>query len=280
MMIDSHVHIGTTMEFDLRPEYVLYSMERYGIGFSLVSNIEAAEVDHNGKPIAVQTSQNDAFKKTLEFAAKYPDKIGVLPWMKLRTEKPDAEFVRLIEENRSLIYGIKLHPFHSRVAPDDPSVEAVYEIAQAYHLPIVSHTGGCEEARSVRLYNAAKAHPAIAFVMAHMDLGTDNREAITLLGEAYNLYGDTTWVSVKSTLDAIGRWGSGKILFGSDNPIDGPDTYLHNRSGDRSLYQQYFNEFRAMISPEDYDNIMYRNAARLFKIPSDPKQSPQAAAAL
>ena len=266
MIVDSHVHIGTTMEFDLKPEYVLYSMERYGIDFSLVSNIEAAELDHKGRLLPVQVSQNDAFKKSLEFAEKYPERIGVLPWMKLRTEKPDAEFIRLLEENRSLVYGIKLHPFHSRFAPDDPSVEAVYEIAREYHLPIISHTGGCEEARSVRLYNAAKAHPDIAFVMAHMDLGSDNREAIALLGEADNLYGDTTWVSVKSTLDAVGRWGSGRILFGSDNPIDGPDTYLHNRTGDRSLYQQYFNEFRAMISPGDYDNVMYRNAARLFGI--------------
>lgn len=266
MIIDTHVHIGTTMNFDLRPEHVLYSMERYGINFSLVSDIEAAELDHKGRPIPVQVTQNDSFKKVLEFAQKYPERIGVMPWMKLRTEKPDGEFVRLLEKNRHLIYGIKLHPFHSRVAPDDPSLEAIYEIAREYRLPVVSHTGGCEEARSIHLYNAAIAHPEIRFVMVHMDLGTDNREAIDLLGQADNLYGDTTWVPVQSTLKAIGRWGSGKIVFGSDNPIDGPDTYLHNRTGDRSLYQEYFNEFRAMISPENYDNIMYRNAAGLFGI--------------
>ena len=241
-------------------------MDRYGIDFSLVSNIEAAEFDHMGRPLPELTPQNEAFRKTLEFARQYPERIGVMPWMKPYTEKPDSEFIRLLESNRSLVYGIKLHPFHSRVAPDDPRLKPVYEIAKAYRLPVVSHTGGCEEARSIHLYNAAKAHPDISYVMVHMDLGTDNSAAIALLGEADNLYGDTTWVPVRSTMDAVKRWGSGKILFGSDNPIDGPDTYLHNRTGDRSLYQEYFNEFRAIVSPEDYDNIMYRNAARLFGI--------------
>ncbi|MBQ3265029.1 MAG: amidohydrolase family protein [Ruminococcus sp.] len=266
MIIDTHVHIGKSLEFDLREDDVLYSMERYGIDFSLVSNIESAELDHNGRLLAGGVSQNDSFRKVLAFAQRCPERIGVMPWMKLRSEKPDAAFIRLLEENRHLVYGIKLHPFHSRVAPDDPRVEPVYELARAYHLPVVSHTGGCEEARSVHLYNAAIAHPDIDFVMVHMDLGTDNSEATALLGEADNLYGDTTWVPVRSTRKAIDRWGSGKILFGSDNPIDGPDTYLHNRTGDRSLYQEYFNELRAVVSPQDYDNIMYRNAARLFGI--------------
>lgn len=266
MIIDTHVHIGKGLEFDLRPEDVLYSMDRYGIDFSLVSGIEGAEFDHHGRPLPVQIPQNDVFKKTLEFVCKYPERIGLLVWVKPRFEKIDAEFVRLLEENRSLIYGFKLHPYHSRVAPDDPVLEPLYELAREYRLPVVSHTGGCEEARSVHLYNAAKKHPDIGFVMVHMDLGTDNSEAIRLLGEADNLYGDTTWVPVKSTLTAVERWGSGKIMFGSDNPIDGKDTYYCNRTGDRSLYQEYFNEFRAMISPEDYDNIMYRNAARLFGI--------------
>ena len=266
MIIDTHVHIGKSLEFDLKENDVLYSMDRYGIDFSLVSNIESAELDHEGRPLLGQAAQNDVFKKTLEFAYRYPERIGVMPWMKLRTEKPDDAFIRLIEENRSLVYGIKLHPFHSRVAPDDPAVEPVYEIARAYHLPVVSHTGGCEEARSVHLYNAAKAHPDIDFVMVHMDLGTDNNEAIALLGEADNLYGDTTWVPVQSTLRAVRQWGSGKIVFGSDNPIDGPDTYLHNRKGDRSLYQAYFNELRAIVNPYEYESIMYRNAARLFGI--------------
>ena len=186
--------------------------------------------------------------------------------MKYRQEVPDSEFIELIDNNRELIYGIKLHPFHSRIAPDNERLNPIYDIARRYNFPIVSHTGGCEEARSIHLYNAAKANPDLNFVMVHMDLGTDNSEALDLLGKLPNLYGDTTWVPVSTTLEAVKRWGSEKMLFGTDNPIDGKDTLLFNMAGQRSLYQEYFNEFKEMVSQDDYDNIMYKNAVKLFNI--------------
>ena len=268
MIIDTHVHIGTMIGFDMQPADVLFSMDRYGIGFSLISDIEAAEFDHRGVPVPASLCkpQNEIFRETLLFAREYPDRIGAAPWLRIANELPDGEFVSLLKENRALVYAFKLHPFHSRTAPDDERLEPVYRLAAEYDLPIVSHTGGCEQARSLHLYNAALKHPELNFVMVHMDLGTDNREALELLGKLPNLYGDTTWVPVSTTLTAIRRWGSEKMLFGSDNPVDGPDTYLHNRTGDRSLYQQYFNEFRDAVSAEDYDNVMFRNAMRIFRI--------------
>lgn len=268
MIIDTHVHIGAFDDFVMTPEDVLYSMEKYGVDFSLVSDGEAVEFDHVGQPVPknLQRSQNRVFRDTIRFARKHPDKIGAVPWLKIHSELPDEEFRAILKKNRDIVYAFKFHPFHSRTAPDDDRLEPIYRLAAEYDLPIVSHTGGCEEARSVHLYHAAKRHPELSFVMVHLDLGTDNSEAIELLGKLPNLYGDTTWVPVKSTLEAVRRWGSEKILFGSDNPIDGRDTYLHNKTGDRSLYQEYFNEFRSMIPPEDYDNIMYKNAVRLFHL--------------
>ncbi len=56
------------------------------------------------------------------------------------------------------------------------------------------------------------------------------------------------------------------MLFGTDNPIDGPDTLLHNKTGDRSLYQEYFYELREQLSEDDYHNLMYKNAQRIFRI--------------
>lgn len=268
MIIDTHVHIGKMLNFNMTEKDVLYSMAQYQINFSLVSNIEAAEFDHKGRavPKIFQKSQNKILKNSLKFAKENPDKIGILVWMKLHNELPDSEFIELLKENRQYIYGLKFHPFHSRTAPDDEKLEPIYQIAAEYQLPIVSHTGGCEEATSLRLYNAAKKHPEINFIMVHMDLGTDNQQAIELLGQLPNLYGDTTWVPVSSTLQIIKKYGSEKILFGSDNPIDGKDTYLHNSFGERSLYQTYFHELQSILPKEDYDNLMYQNARKLFNI--------------
>lgn len=114
MIIDTHVHIGKILVFNMPEEDVLYSMDRYGIDFSLISNVECAENAPGGTPIPqnLQKSQNEVLEKTLEFARAHSNKIGVLPWLKIRQERPDAEFIRMIAENRDIIYGLKLHPFH------------------------------------------------------------------------------------------------------------------------------------------------------------------------
>ena len=273
MIIDSHTHIGTIPPFDMKVEELLSSMERFGIDFSLVSNVEAAEFDHVGDPVPPPfiKPQDQVLRETLAIARKAPDKLGVLPWLRIHSELPDAGFIAMIKDNLDIIYGLKLHPFHSRTAPDDPKLEPVYELAAELHLPVVSHTGGCEEAMSPHLYNAAKRHPEIDFVMVHMDLGTDNSTALDLLGKLPNLYGDTTWVPVSTTVEAIRRYGSKKMIFGTDNPIDGENTLLHNKTGDRSLYQQYFKELKELISEAEYDDLMHKNAERVFSISRTPE---------
>ncbi len=51
MIIDTHAHIGKMLIFDMPEEDLLYSIEKYGIDFSLVSNIEGSEFDEHGKPV-------------------------------------------------------------------------------------------------------------------------------------------------------------------------------------------------------------------------------------
>lgn len=100
--------------------------------------------------------------------------------------------------------------------------------------------------------------------MVHMGLGSDNKKAMELLGKADNLYGDTTWVPMSTTITATETYGSKRMLFGSDMPIDGVDTYKQNPQGERSLYQDYFHELPKLISQEAYEDLMYRNAIRVF----------------
>ena len=106
--------------------------------------------------------------------------------------------------------------------------------------------------------------PKVNFVMVHMGLGTDNEKALNLLDKAENLYGDTTWVPMSTTLSAIEKYGSKKMMFGSDMPIDGVDTYLQNPKGDRSIYRDYFHQLPKMISEKSYADLMYNNAVKVF----------------
>lgn len=273
MRIDTHVHIGgEKVGFSMTEEMVLAAMEKYRIDYALVSNGDAVEVSHEQKliPSELQISQEDALRRVLAFAKKHPEKIGVAVWVKPLTEQVTTELEQLISDNLNFIHAIKLHPFHSHISPMDEKVTPYLEMAQKYGLAVVSHTGGCEEAEPQHVYEAAIKYPEIPFVMVHMGLGSDNKEALELLGKAENLYGDTTWVPMQTTIEAIRRYGSKKLMFGSDMPIDGVNTYLCNPKGERSIYQDYFHVLQSVIDAESYADLMYRNAKHVFRLKIEP----------
>ena len=268
MIIDTHVHTGNMLGFVLTEDDVIYSMKKYGISHSIVSTLNAAEFDHQLNPIPQKYlhSQIECLNDVVGFAKKFPDKISAAVWVRPFSENADSSLYKAVGDNIKYIKALKFHPFHSTVPFDSKQSEQFIELAGHYGLPIVTHTGGSDSACCIRVYRMAKKYPKINFVMVHMGLGTDNNEAIDLISKLPNLYGDTTWVPIESTLTLIKNAGIEKIFFGSDNPIDGKDTYLCNRTGDRSLYQQYFHELRNILSPDDYDKLMYKNAASVFNI--------------
>lgn len=270
MRIDTHVHIGgEKLGFQMSEHIVIEAMEKYQIDYAIVSNGDAAEVDHDQRliPEEYQVSQETALERVLRFVDKYPEKIGAAVWVKPRLQSVTSELEGMIKEHRNKIFAIKLHPFHSNVAPTDERVLPYLELAKKYQLPVISHTGGCEAASVEKLYEAAKMYPEIPFIMAHMGLGSDNKEALRLLGKADNLYGDTAWVQMETTIEAIRQYGSKKMFFGSDTPIDGVDTYFCNPKGERSMYQDYFHVLPEKISEDDYKDLMYRNAVEVFRLP-------------
>ena len=267
MIIDTHVHIGGDAgDFCMTEDMVLSAMEKYRIDYALVSNGDAMEVDHEQKllPKELQVPQEKALERALAFARKYPEKIAVGVWVKPLTESVTPELERLICENQDIIYAIKLHPYYSKISPTDERVRPYLELARRYRLAVISHTGSGEEDLPLHVYEAALQFPEVPFVMAHMGLGSDNKEALELLGKADNLYGDTTWVPIETTIEAIQRYGSKKMMFGSDMPIDGVDTYFCNQKGERSLYQDYFHVLPEKIGKEAYEDLMWRNAVTIF----------------
>lgn len=269
MRIDTHVHIGGEMVgFQMSEAMVLAAMEKYQIDYALVSNGDAVEVNHEQVliPRELQISQEAALERVLKFARSNPKKIGVGVWVKPLQEKITPELEKLIQDNLDIIYAIKLHPFHSNISPADERTIPYLELADKYKLAVVSHTGGCEAAEPVHVFEAAKMFPEVPFVMVHMGLGSDNKVALDLLGKADNLYGDTAWVPMETTIEAIRRYGSKKMMFGSDTPIDGVDTYFCNPKGERSMYQDYFHVLPEKISKEGYEDLMWRNAVEVFKL--------------
>lgn len=266
MIIDTHTHIGTMLNFDMREDHILYMMDKYGIDHCIVSNSECATHDHKQRkiPRIFRKSHIKTNLRAIKFARENKGKISVALWVNPYEDANKLE--NIIKDNLDVIVAIKLHPFHSKLRFDSELVAPYIELAKRYDLPIVTHTGNGECDNVKLVYRVAKKYPDVDFIMVHMGLGTNNREAIKLISKLPNLYGDTTWVSVESTMKLLKLCGDEKIVFGSDAPIDGKDTYLDNGKGERSLYQSYFNEFKTMVSKDTYDKIMYKNAQRIFNI--------------
>lgn len=270
MFIDIHVHIGNSLNFPMNEELVIEMIKKYNIDYCIVSNSDSVEYGHDLSPIpgSEQVSQADSFRRSIRFAreSEVKGKVFIMPWIKPATETVDDEFEGLVKENLDIVKGLKIHSYHSKTALDDECVEPYLELAEKYNLPFLIHTGGCEEADAIHVYNVAVKYPDINFIMGHMNLGTDNKSAIDLMDKAKNLYADTAWVPVESTIEIIRRYGSKRIMFGSDSPIDGAYTYEFNRSGEPSMYRRYFNGLEEIIGKEQYADLMYRNAMDFFKI--------------
>lgn len=269
MIIDAHVHIGgESVGFDMTEDIVLESMDKYKIDVCLISNGDSGEYGHDLKvlPKEVQIDQKKSLARAIQFAKENEGRVYAGFWCKPHHELLDDEIERMIAENRKYLVFLKVHPYHSNLAFDDDKMIPYLDLAVKYNLPVVVHTGSSYNDSPERVYNMAKRYPQLKFILAHMGLGTDNQLAIDLMAKADNLYADTAWVPVSTTLEVIKRYGSKRIVFGTDSPIDGVDTYYCNKEGEPSLYRQYFGELKEMLSKEDYENLMWRTAKTLFDI--------------
>ena len=83
MIIDTHTHIGTMLNFDMREEHITYMMKEYGINHCIVSNSECATHDHFQNPIPKNHLKNhvDTNMRVIDFARKNEGKISVALWV-------------------------------------------------------------------------------------------------------------------------------------------------------------------------------------------------------
>ena len=268
-MIDSHVHIGGEADgFEINEEIVLQSMKKYEIDISIVSNGDSAEYGENLVKLSEekQIKQEDTLDRIIRFCRANSGKIYGAFWCKPNHELLTERIDEKIKMNRDIIVALKVHPFLSNLSFSDKKMIPYLDLALKYNLPVIVHTANGIMDSPVRVYEMACRYPQLKFVMTHMGLGTDNKLAIDLMEKAENLFADTTWVPIETTLEVIRRYGSRRVMFGSDNPLDGVDTYAYNSYGEPSVYKQYFDDLKEMISYEDYENLIDKTARYLFGI--------------
>jgi len=266
MLIDCHVHLNNYHESTRRPtrenvDDLFAKMAEHGVDHAVVLTSYKVDLDRPSVEEILTTLSDDPRTTVVEG----------LRW------RGDARTDLFTMEERirdGLVKGIKLYPGYDRYAINDPSLEAVFRIAGKYDVPVMIHTGDTyskhakvRQAHPLLVDDVAVDFPDVKFVICH--LGNPwFQDTAEVLYKNENVYADISGLTlgdfdydferymvmrVKDMIQYMGDPGR-QLMYGSDWPLVGMGPYV------RFLKGLDFGE-------EASENIAWRTAARLFKIP-------------
>jgi hypothetical protein len=166
------------------------------------------------------------------------------------------------------IRGLKVHPSHQVFSPNAyragfGPLAAVYERAQANHLPVMIHTGTSifPGARNVHAQpmladDVSVDYPNLVVILAHGGRPLWMNEAFFLVRRHSNMYMDISGIPPQKLLEYFPRIEdiADKVLWGTDWPGPGVPDVRGN-----------IDKFLALpIAESARRKILYDNAARLF----------------
>ena len=268
MIIDSHTHIGN-IQFEVGKNRVknlpgallIASLEKYKIDFAIVSGLEGAEFDADFKLASkkMQVSQKEGLERLMGFVRNNISKVRALFWIKPHTELLTEEIENLVTANRELICGLKVHPTLSNLKFTDRKFYPYLEMAVKLGFPVQVHTENDGRSDVKFVGKMASIFPELKFIMVHMGMNTDNSEALSLIKNSSNIYGDTCVVKHENIIKAIKECGSDKILFGSDSIVNGIDTY--------ALCIPLIGKIKETFSENEAAKVLGLNSMTIFNLP-------------
>jgi hypothetical protein len=154
--------------------------------------------------------------------------------------------------------GLKLHPVIQAVSPNDPATFEVLEEVKAYGIPVLFHVGwgsigkgnyGLAENYKKLLDNFKD----IPLIFAH--IGFYEPFALMEIAAGHdNVYGDISWQPAGIIKKALDKFGSDRLIFGSDWPYNLQNTPL-------SIVLEV-----TKGKPDLQDKILYKNIAHLLNL--------------
>lgn len=178
----------------------------------------------------------------------------------LHPESDDLQ--RDVEEIIALgLHGVKLHPDIQGFKIDDWRCLKIYELCEKAKLPILMHTGDSryDNSNPNRLLPVLDIYTDLTVIGAHFGGWSLWEEASKQLCGIPNLYVDCSssfyWLPDDKVKEIIERYGTDRVLFGTDYPMWSPSEELR-----RFLSLGYSDEVSRQILSE--------NAVKVFHIES------------
>ncbi|MBI3059576.1 MAG: amidohydrolase [Deltaproteobacteria bacterium] len=270
MLIDGHIHISdkTTGVWN-HPPFTAEELVRLMDGpFPILGagrRVDRAVVQpHSGETLRADQSFGEQHGYVTEVVKKYPDRLvgcfHINPH--LGVEAALKELKRLVQEGG--YRAVKLNPsLHGYMPPRSRALlDPIFETAAKLRLPIIVHMGDTPFAVPVLMAPLAEAHPQTKIILAH--LGTQKvsyaDEAIYVARKNENIWLETGWGPLPRIKEAVQAVGAGRLIFGSDCPIQEMGSQL------RPIEVLAWKPPVGMNLPEaDVERIMGDNMADLLK---------------
>ena len=259
-VIDVHGHIGSFRGYDLRTETLMANINRFGLKWVLISNIDGAHLP--GKTLDLD--EITANRATLATVRQYPEQLRGLVWTRPADPEGSPQKVEPFLRDHGFV-GVKLHPEMNQFPADSSCVDGYLALCEKYKVPAVFHCGAPgSEAGPEKIYAAARRHPAVAIVLYHMGFFGPHQPAIAAAKEALakkdaDLYLETSQADPAAVLEAIAALGAERVLFGTDAVYYGQEHY--------EKYLPLVEQLQQNLSADDFAKVMRENAQRLFHLP-------------
>ena len=209
-MIDNHIHIGQYEEIYYEPLKILSIVKEKGITEAGYSSITSGKEDVNYNEIyseimvTISSFSSESFKPYLWFVPSYIDE-GIT------TEKAFSDIP---------YKGIKLHPFANNWdfsnKKQEHCLHELFAFAQEKDIPVLIHTGPNIVDAPNRFELFFGKYPGTKIILAHC---RPVDEAIVMLKNYPNVYGDTSFVPEEWIQLLIKNGLGSKLITGSDFPI-------------------------------------------------------------
>ena len=209
-------------------------------------------------------SFREQHRPVIEAVRKYPDRLVGTFMLNphLGVGAGLAELRRLVAEDGFRM--VKLHPTaHAYWPKAREFTDPVLEEAALLDIPVLIHTGDPPFAVPALMEPLAADHPGTTVILAH--LGTQKigyaDDAINVARHCDNVYLETGWGHQPRVAEAVLAIGAGRMVFGSDCPVQDPYSQLRiietlTRDGPLGIN----------LSESDMEAIMGNNLARLLHL--------------
>lgn len=273
MIIDCHVHLNNYHE------QVAVSLDESLD--KLQASMADAEIDYSLVLTSYLVSPHRPSTAQVVAAISDIPNLGVVAGVSYNNyrQRDLRELADFLESG--LVKGLKLYPGYEPFYPHDKRLQVVYDLAEEFDVPVMIHSGDTYSPKGKLKYShpleideVAVDHPNVKFVICHLGNPwlTDCMEVVyknentyadisgLVLGEFTEAFED---FMVDEIRDVILYAGDPRFfLFGTDWPICSMRSYVD--------FVRHLG-----LSQEAFDDLMFENARRLFKldVPGTPART-------